>query len=246
MKKPVVKVKNASKSFQINRNRSIRQNIMSFFNENKNARKLQALDDVTFDVKEGEVFGIVGKNGSGKSTLFKAIMNAIKLDSGTIETKGKLVRLALGMGFDFNLSARQNIYMNASMLGMTFKEIGMRFEKILKYADVEKFVDTELKYYSSGMKSRLSFSIAIHTKADVFLMDEFFGGVGDINFRRKSFELFQNTIVDNKTILYITHNMDNIEKYCHRAMLMHEGAVLLIDDPKKVVKEFKRLMKSKN
>ena len=242
----VVEVKRACKTFEVNRNATIRQRIFSVLGYHDPKEKVEVLKDINFEVKEGEVFGIIGKNGSGKSTLLKTIKGSIKLDSGTIETRGKLIRLAMGMGLDLNQSARQNIYMNASLLGLSFKEIGTIFHDVLKFAGVERFVDTEIKYYSSGMRSRLSFSIAVHANADLFLMDEFFGGVGDINFKKKSFELFKHTFINKKTILYISHNLKNMERFCHRVMLMHQGKMLAIGEPAKVIEEYRNLMKTLN
>ena len=134
---------------------------MKIFNRKSNIHSIHALEDINLDIYKGELFGIIGRNGSGKSTLLKLIIGAIKPNSGSeIKTYGKVLRLALGMGFDYNLSARHNIYVNGSVMGLTFREIGRRFHEIIDFAGLHEFVDTPIKYFSSGMVSRLAFAIS--------------------------------------------------------------------------------------
>lgn len=190
------------------------------------------------------MFGIIGKNGSGKSTLLRMIMGAILPDKGEIITKGSIIRLALGLGFDQNLSARDNIYVNGSVLGLSFKEIGEIFDHILEFSDLEEFVDTPIMYYSSGMKSRLSFAIAVHANAEIFLIDEFFGGVGDADFQRKSQKLFNERVLNNKTIVFVSHSMNDIKKNCDRILVLEKGKGILFDDPEEGISYYKRNHKS--
>ena len=146
------------------------------------------------------------------------------------------MRLALGMGFDPELTARQNIFLSCSVLGMTKKEIAGKFDEIISFAELEEFADTPAKYYSSGMKSKLMFSIAVNAKADIFLMDEFFGGVGDNNFKVKADKLFSDRFLTDKTIVIVSHSMETIRQYCDRVMLLDKGKVVMIGKPDEVLK----------
>lgn len=233
-KEIALELKNVNKTFWIREksNDSIRERIKGLFSGNSGAREIKALQDVNLTIHKGEFFGVVGHNGSGKSTLLKLIIGAIKPDKGsTIVTYGKVLRLALGMGFDVNLSARHNIYVNGSIMGLTFKEIGSKFHEIIEFGGLEAFVDTPIKYYSSGMVSRLAFSIAMHVEADILLIDEFFGGVGDEAFKQKSSEKFRETIIQGKTIVFVSHEMRLIQEYCHRVCVMEGGKVVAVGAP---------------
>ena len=153
-----------------------------------------------------------------------------------------MMRMALGQGFDVEMTARQNIYLVGSLLGLSFAEIGQKFRTIIDFADVHDFIDTEVKYFSTGMKNRLSFAVSQFVEADIFLMDEFFSGVGDVNFKRKSFEVFKTTMIEKKTIIFVSHNLKHMEKYCQRLMLLNEGKVEMIGDPIEVVAAYRKIM----
>lgn len=246
-KETVIKIENVSKTFYVNEanNNSIRDKVFNLF-KSDTGREIKALQNINLEIKRGEFFGIIGRNGSGKSTLLKLIMGAIMPDKGgRIEVKGKIIRLALGMGFDPNLSARDNIYVNASILGLTFKRIGLIFDDIIGFAELEKFVDTPVKFYSSGMRSRLSFSIAVHAEADIFLMDEFFGGVGDISFRKKSEEVFKETFLSGRTIINVSHQLPIIKKYCENVLVIDRGVPKIIGSPEEVLPLYRKLYKPK-
>lgn len=216
------------------KNNSIRKKILFFFRSNETTF-LQALTDINVEIYKGEFFGIIGKNGSGKSTLLKIILGTFKSDGdGTVTTDGKIIRLALGIGFDPNLSVRDNIYVNGSILGLSFKEIGSKFDEIILFAELQRFVDTPIKFLSSGMRSKLAFSISMFVNADILLIDEFFGGVGDISFKKKSEDVFKNRILHGKTIIFISHNLNLIRKYCDRAMILNKGKVFKIGDAKEI------------
>jgi ABC-2 type transport system ATP-binding protein len=191
-------------------------------------RAIPALRDIDLVVRRGEFVGIVGRNGSGKSTLLKIIMGAIQPDpGGTVMVKGRILRLALGMGFDAELSARDNIYHNASLMGLSFRVIGQKFEEIVEFAELQTFVDTKLKFYSSGMRSRLAFAIAVHVEADILLIDEFFGGVGDIRFQEKSAQVFRQSILQGKTVLYVSHQLAVLKEHCNRVLMMDQGRIVM-------------------
>lgn len=238
----VIKLENVSKTFYVRESNvdSIRDRIFNIFKSN-NQREIKALQNVNLEIKRGEFFGIIGRNGSGKSTLLKLIMGAFPPDEGgIIETNGKIIRLALGMGFDPGLSARENIYINASILGLTFKRIGLIFDDIIGFAELEDFVDTPVKFYSSGMRSRLSFAIAVHAEADIFLMDEFFGGVGDISFKEKSEEVFRKSFIDGRTIIHVSHQLRTIENHCNRVLMMNNGIAEAIGSVQEILPLYKQ------
>ena len=233
-----IKLTNVSKTFKYREksNDSLREKFRNFFTSNDSFKVIQALNNINLEINRAEFFGIIGHNGSGKSTLLKVIIGALKADKGSkIETNGKILRLALGMGFDMNLSARHNIYVNGSIMGLTFKEIGRKFHAIIDFAGLENFVDTPIKFYSSGMVSRLAFSISMHVEADILLIDEYFGGVGDAEFQQKSSEVFHQHILKGKTIVMVSHNMELIQEYCHRACLLDHGNLVICGDTKEVI-----------
>jgi len=161
--------------------------------------------------------------------------------NGKVYSDGTIIRLALGMGFDANLTARENIYVNGSILGLPFVRIGEIFHDIIEFAEIEDFVDIQVKYFSSGMKSRLTFAIAIYADADILLMDEFFGGVGDINFKSKSHKIFENRVLEERTIIHVNHNLSIIEKYCDRVLVLHNGQSAYIGSPKEAIAKYKNL-----
>lgn len=242
-----VHIKNLSKTFQKKTGgATIRESLYRMF-KNKRAEELLALKNINLEIRKGETFGIIGANGSGKSTLLYTIMDAFRPDKGSIiETQGKMIRLALGMGVDQNLSARDNIYLNGSILGLSFKKIGEIFDDIIEFAGLEEFVDTPVKQFSNGMKARLNFSVAMNANADIILLDEFFGGVGDEDFKKKSDEAFRQRIVEGRTIIIVSHNMDTIRKYCGRVLWLHKGESQLIGSPQDVIPKYKASFKNKN
>lgn len=234
----VIDIKNLSKTFYISEksNDTIRETVLNIFSRKTSKRKLQALDNIDLQVNRGDFIGLIGHNGSGKSTLLKIIIGAFMPNKGSIiNTKGKITRLALGTGFDPNLSARDNIYLNGSILGLTFKEIGEQFENILEFAELKDFVDTPIKFFSSGMISRLSFSVAMYTKTDIFLIDEFFGGVGDISFQEKSGKVFKEAFLTGKTIIFVSHNLDLIREYCNKVYILKKGKFMMNGSPEEAI-----------
>lgn len=237
-----IKVENLSKTFKIweKGQRTIKDSILRFYQQKGNVRKIQALKDINFEVKKGEFFGIIGRNGSGKSTLLKVLMGAYKPDAGSkISIEGKVIRLAMGLGFDGNLSARENIYINGSVLGLSFKKIGLIFQEIIDFSDLHDFVETPVKHYSSGMMAKLKFAIALHAEADIFLMDEIFGGVGDISFQQKSSERFNQSILQGRTIIFVSHGLRHVEKFCDRVMLLNHGDQIAIGKPSEIIPLYK-------
>jgi ABC-2 type transport system ATP-binding protein len=231
-----IKLENINKTFILHdRGNTIRARFLSLLT-GKGSRKLTALQNINIEIKKGEFFGIVGLNGSGKSTLVQIMNKAIPPDKGgKVTINGRSMRLALGMGFNDELTARQNIMLNSSVLGMSIKEIKAKMDEIIAFAELQEFAYTPVKYYSSGMKSKLMFSIAVNAEADIFLMDEFFGGVGDKNFQKKADEVFHDRFVKGKTIIHVSHQMETIRKYCDRVMVLEKGEIVKIGTPDEVL-----------
>jgi len=204
-------------------------------------RELRALDGVSFEVHQGEFFGIVGRNGSGKSTLLKLLASIYRTDSGTIRMAGRLAPfIELGVGFNQDLTARENIVLNGVMMGLSPREMRRRTGAIIEFAELEDFVDLKLKNYSSGMLVRLAFSVMMEADADVLLIDEVLA-VGDASFQQKCADAFRQMKAQGKTIVLVTHEMATVEAYCHRAMLISEGRIQTIGDPGEVGRDYLRL-----
>ena len=234
-----ISLKNVSKTFYIRegQSRSLREAAWNIFFPKTKPKEIRALQNISLEIKKGETFGIIGRNGSGKTTLLHLIMGSMVPDKGgEVYTDGKMIRLTLGLGVDKNLSARDNIYVNASILGLSFKKIGRIFQDIIEFAGLVDYVDTPVKFYSKGMKDRLLFSIAMYAEADIFLLDEFFGGTGDLEFKRKSDEAFGQKILEGRTIVIVSHSMKILEEYCQRVLWLHRGQMKKLGDPKAVIK----------
>ena len=206
--------------------------------------ELRAVGDVSFDVAPGEFFGIVGRNGSGKSTLLKCLAGIYRVDpreTTELTVQGRLSPfIELGVGFNPDLTARDNVIINAIMLGLTLKEARARFDEIIAFAGLEEFIDLKLKNYSSGMYVRLAFSVAIQVDADVLLIDEVLA-VGDSAFQQKCFDQFHRLKAEGKTIVFVTHDMTAVERFCDRAMLLERGAVVCVGAPDVVAHQYHEL-----
>jgi ABC-type polysaccharide/polyol phosphate transport system ATPase subunit len=196
--------------------------------------ELRALEDVSFQVLEGEFFGIVGRNGSGKSTLLKCLAGIYKADTGRILIAGRLTPfIELGVGFNMELTALDNVVINGVMMGLTPAEARARFDDVIAFAELEDFLDLKLKNYSSGMQVRLAFSLMVQSDADVLLIDEVLA-VGDAAFQQKCFNEFRRLRDEGRTIVLVTHDMATIERFCHRALLLERGHLMVIGDPGEV------------
>jgi ABC-type polysaccharide/polyol phosphate transport system ATPase subunit len=194
-------------------------------------RELRALDGVSFEIHQGEFFGIVGRNGSGKSTLMKLLASIYRADSGRIQIAGRLAPfIELGVGFNHELTARENVVLNGVMMGLTPKEMRRRVGSVIDFAELREFADLKLKNYSSGMLVRLAFAVMMEADADVLLIDEVLA-VGDAAFQQKCADAFHMMKAEGKTIVLVTHEMAAVESYCHRAMLLNNGHITHIGDP---------------
>ncbi len=221
-----ISVKNVSKTFRIPHEKisSLRGAAVSAFKK-KSFEEFKALDDVSFEVKKGEFFGIIGRNGSGKSTLLKILAGIYQPDKGKIKINGMISPfLELGIGFNPELSGRDNVYLNATVLGMTKKQIDEKFDSIVKFSELERFIDQKLKNYSSGMQVRLAFSVSIHANRDILLMDEVLA-VGDSNFQTKCIREFVKYKELGRTVIIVTHDISVVQRYCDRAMLLRNGKI---------------------
>lgn len=239
----VIQLKNVSKTFHIREGTgSIRDRVFHMF-ALKKVRHIEALRNIDLEIRKGEFFGIVGHNGSGKSTLLRLIAQNYRPDpGGFVSTTGRFMKLTLGMGFNPELTAHENIFLNASILGLTMKQIRERHDSIIELAQLEEFVHTKTKFYSTGMLSRLQFAIAVQADADIFLMDEFFGGVGDLKFHEISRRIFQESIVKGRTIVHVSHNLNTIREHCDRVMLLDHGRMIALGPPNEVLDKYYEVM----
>ncbi len=203
----------------------------------------RALDCVSFQLRPGEFLGIVGRNGSGKSTLLKILAGIYRADSGKLDIRGEIAPfLELGVGFQQELSARENIYLNGTLLGLTRKEIKARFDSIVDFAGVRNFIDLKIKNFSSGMRARLAFAIAKEADADIYLFDEIMA-VGDEDFQQKCLNVFREWKDNGKTVVFVSHTPNLVEEFCNRAILLDGGKVVFDGTPGETITEYHRLIK---
>ncbi len=203
--------------------------------------ELKAVQDISLEIAPGEFFGIVGRNGSGKSTLLKCLAGIYRADRGTIAINGRLSPfIELGVGFNADLTARDNVIINAIMLGLTRRQARARFDAVLEFAELEEFVDLKLKNYSSGMTVRLAFAVAIQVDADILLIDEVLA-VGDISFQQKCYEEFHRMQREGKTIVFVTHDMSAVERFCDRVCLLERGEMVELGGPREVTRAYNEL-----
>lgn len=236
-RKTVVSAKNVAKTFRLPKEHSteLKQAFINRLRGIKGYTDLNVLRDISFEVKEGDFFGIVGRNGSGKSTLLKLLAGIYQPTKGTIKTEGKIVPfIELGVGFNPELTGRENVYMNGAMLGFSNAEVDEMYDEIVDFAELPDFMDQKLKNYSSGMQVRLAFSIAIKAQGDILILDEVLA-VGDEAFQRKCNDFFQRIKRDRtKTVILVTHDMGAVQKYATKAIMIKDGDIVAVGDPNKV------------
>ncbi|MCR4753807.1 MAG: ABC transporter ATP-binding protein [Candidatus Saccharibacteria bacterium] len=237
-----IRVTNLTKSFKLPTERAwgLKQAIFNRLKGIKGYKKQVVLSGIDFEVKKGEFLGIVGRNGSGKSTLLKLLAGIYVPDSGKIMVNGSLVPfIELGVGFNPELTGRENIYLNGALLGFSNAEVDKMYDEIVKFAELEDFMDQKLKNYSSGMQVRLAFSIAIRAKGDILVLDEVLA-VGDAAFQEKCNNYFAS-LRGNQTVILVTHDMSSVERFCDRAILIEQGKILTSGKPEKVTKAYQNL-----
>lgn len=241
MSDTVIKVENLSKSFLINHEQydRLRDYFMNMFKKKEKGTRFEALKNISFEVKKGDFFGIIGKNGAGKSTLLKLVSGIYQPDSGKVEINGKMIPfLELGVGFNPYLTARENVYLNGIILGLTRNEVKEVYEEIMEFAEVKEFEDMPLRNFSSGMMVRLAFSVAIQAKGDIYLLDEVFA-VGDIGFQEKSLRVIENMIKEGKTIVFVGHDMSAMKKYANKILYISNHYAELSTDVDGTIEKYK-------
>lgn len=227
----VLKVTGLHKSFHLpyERQNSLKGKLINFRKRGYETQKV--LKGISFEINKGDFFGIVGRNGSGKSTLLKMLAGIYTPDKGSIEVNGKLTPfIELGVGFNPELSGRDNVFLNGALLGFTRDEMEEKYDDIVAFAELERFMDQKLKNYSSGMQVRLAFSIAIRANTDILVLDEVLA-VGDEAFQQKCFQYFADLKRLKKTVILVTHDMASVQRFCNRAMMIEDGKITLIGSP---------------
>lgn len=226
--KIAIKVKNVNKTFKLphEKHSSIKSMVIKGFRGKKAYERQEALKDISFDVKKGDFFGIVGRNGSGKSTLLKLIAGIYTPTQGHIQVNGKLTPfIELGVGFNPELTGRENVFLNGALFGFSRAEMESMYDEIVEFAELERFMDQKLKNYSSGMQVRLAFSIAIRAKGDILLLDEVLA-VGDAAFQRKCFNYFNELKENKQTVVFVSHDLGSVRRFCNRAVVIKSGELI--------------------
>ncbi|MBI4836204.1 MAG: ABC transporter ATP-binding protein [Candidatus Abawacabacteria bacterium] len=236
----IITVHNLSKTFIVpaEKRNTLKDTLFNLHRRNPK-RVFKVLDNVSFSVKKGEFFGIIGRNGSGKSTLLKILAQIYKADSGSnLHVKGRISPfLELGVGFTPEMTARENVYLNAAILGLSKAQIDERFDAIIQFAELAEFVDQKLKFFSSGMQVRLAFAVAIQADSDIILLDEVLA-VGDASFQQKCFDTFRQFRKAGKTIIFVSHDLEAIRQFCNRVIYLKDGNIAMIGDPNKVIEHY--------
>jgi ABC-type polysaccharide/polyol phosphate transport system ATPase subunit len=241
---PVIRLENVTQRFRVIHERpdTVRELFSRFFRHNASFHDFEAVKNLSLKIPRGQTLGIVGRNGSGKSTLLKIIAGVYKPSNGTVEVNGTLAPLIeLGAGFHHELTGRENILLNGLLMGYTKREMLARQQSIIDFADIGEFIDAPVKQYSSGMYMRLAFSVATEVDPQILLVDEILA-VGDVGFQEKCFERLRRFRESGKTIILVTHNMDNVRRHCERAILIDHGSMLMDGTPEEAISEFNTLM----
>ncbi|WP_444826197.1 ABC transporter ATP-binding protein [Arthrobacter sp. H41] len=239
---PAIICDGVQKQFVLRHTRSLKEALVWIVKGRKGdlSRKFDALQDVSFTVNRGETVALLGLNGSGKSTLLKLISGVLQPDTGSLLTKGRIAGLIeVGAGFHHDLSGRDNVYLNGAILGMPERKIDQMFDSIVDFAEIGEFIDTEVKFYSSGMYLRLAFSIAVHTDPEIFLVDEILA-VGDEPFQRKCLAKIKELAAAGKTLLVVSHDLDLVSTVCERGILLEHGKLITDGPVEDVVSELRR------
>jgi ABC-2 type transport system ATP-binding protein len=241
MAEVVISARNVSKKFVVHTERatSLKERLVR---RRSSSHTFDALHDLSLDVERGSTVGLIGANGSGKSTTLKVLAGILRPSSGEVVTKGRIASLLeLGAGFNAELSGRENVYLNASLLGLSRRETDGLFDQILEFSELEEFIDNPVKHYSSGMYVRLGFAVAVHVDPDILLIDEVLA-VGDEHFSRKCLSKIAEFQADGRTILFVSHGLDLIERICDRAVVLDHGNVIFDGDPYFATGELRQIL----
>ena len=240
-----VVAENVSKRFKIphEKRTTLFQNIVGLVKRQFDYEEFWALRDLSFEIKKGETFGVIGKNGSGKTTLLKIMAKVLYPDAGSIRLNGKVASfLELGVGFQLELTAKENVYIYSSILGMSSKETKKKYGDIFEFAELRKFENMKLKNFSSGMYLRLAFSTAIYANPETLLIDEVFA-VGDEAFQKKCTDKINELRQQNKTIVFVSHSLDAIKRLCQRSLLISDGKIISIGNTEGVISDYRAMLK---
>jgi len=230
-----ITAKNISKTFHISEDshNTVKHRLFNLFNPPKR-KDVSALKITSLEIKKGECIGLIGRNGCGKTTLTKVLAGVYPSDTGFIKISGSTMLMNLGVGMSQELTARENIYVSGSVLGLKIKEVDKLFDEIVDFAEIRNFIDTKVKFFSSGMMARLAFSIAVNAGADIMFLDEIFS-VGDMKFQEKAVKVFESSWIQGKTVILVSHSMDVIKKYCNRSAFMKNGQIEFFGETGKAV-----------
>jgi len=230
-----IQAKNISKTFHISEDshNTVKHRLFNLFNPPRR-KNVEAVKMMNFDVFKGECVGLLGRNGSGKSSLVKLLAGVYPTDTGYIDIQGTTLLMNLGVGMSQELTARENIYVSSSVLGLKIKEIDGIFDEIVDFAEIREFIDTKVKYFSSGMMARLAFSIAVNAGADIMFLDEIFA-VGDVKFQEKAIRVFESSWIEGKTVILVSHTMDILRRYCKRSAFMKHGKLVFFGDTEEAI-----------
>lgn len=236
-----IEIKNVEMHFNMSKEKleSLKEYFLRLVTKKLMFEDFVAINNVSFNIKKGDVFGLVGLNGSGKSTMLKIISGILTPTKGTVETVGTIAPLIeLGAGFDLDLTARENIYLNGSVLGYSKKFMDEKFDEIVEFSEMQDFLDTPMKNYSSGMVARIGFAIATMTKPDILIVDEILA-VGDFRFQEKCEKRINEMINDDTTVIIVSHSIDQIERLCKHCAWLEKGNLKMIGDAKEVCEAYK-------
>lgn len=242
MSKPMIEVKNVSVSFKMSSDRvtSMKEYVVQRLKRQYHVEEFQALTDVSFDVQKGEIVGLIGHNGAGKSTLLKVISGIMKPTGGSVTVHGNIVpMLELGSGFDFDLTGAENIYLNGAVLGYTEEFLKSKYDEIVEFSELGRFINEPIRNYSSGMMARLAFSIATVINPDVLIVDEILS-VGDAAFQEKSRARMMELMHGGTTVLFVSHNIEQVKEMCNRIVWLDHGKVKRLGDTESVCEEFSK------
>lgn len=241
-----IRIDRLNKSFKLphEKQNSIKSLFVNMFHGQRTFERQQVLKDISFEIKKGDFFGVVGRNGSGKSTLLKLMAGIYAPDNGSIQINGKLTPfIELGVGFSPELTGRENVFLNGALLGFGRKEMESMYDEIVEFAELEKFMDQKLKNYSSGMQVRLAFSVAIRAQSDILVLDEVLA-VGDASFQKKCYDYFMLLKKEKRTVVLVTHDMNAVRTYCNRAILLNKGKIKSEGKPEKIAQAYQKMFSS--
>ena len=233
-----ITAKDISKTFHISEDshNTVKHRLFNLFNP-PTRKDVQALKLTSLEIQKGECIGLIGRNGSGKTTLTKVLAGVYPTDTGYVKINGSTMLMNLGVGMSHELTARENIYVSGSVLGLKIKEVDQLFDEIVEFAEIQDFVDTKVKFFSSGMMARLAFSIAVKAGADIMFLDEIFS-VGDMKFQEKAVKVFEGSWIQGRTVILVSHGMGVIEKYCNRSVFMKNGQIEFFGDTRKAIEYY--------